>query len=195
MLAHSPIEGCDTVLVENRESAAALTSHLLDHGRRRFVFVGDPETSHDIRERYAGFAGALEKAGVSEARPPISVWFRESSAPEIVETLMASPGQVDALVCANDELALATMTLLARQGVSVPDDLAVVGFDDIMASRYIVPGLTTVKQPTHGLGRWAAIRLHERIQGRTRDVEPQILPTRVVLRGSCGCPWDGPEIG
>jgi LacI family transcriptional regulator len=195
VLAHSPIEGCDTITVENRESAATLTNHLLGHGRRRLVFVGDPETSHDIRERYAGFAGALEEAGLREARPPIGVWFEESSAPEIVETLLAESGQVDALVCANDELALATMVLLARRGVTVPGDLAIVGFDDIMASRYVDPGLTTVKQPTHGLGRWAAIRLHERIQGRTRDVQPQILPTQVVLRGSCGCPWDGPEVG
>lgn len=66
-------------------------------------------------------------------------WFQESSAPEIVETLMAAPGQVDAHVCANDELALATMTLQARSGVTVPDDLAIVGFDDIMASRYVNP--------------------------------------------------------
>ena len=193
VLAHTPIEGCDTVTVENSESASALTDHLLEHGRRRFVFAGDPETSHDIRERYAGFAASLAQAGLSEAMPPLRVWFEESSAPEIVELLLEAGDAVDALVCANDELALATMTMLARRGVKVPDDLAIVGFDDIMASRYVEPGLTTVKQPTHGLGRWAAIRLHERIQGRTRDVQPQILPTQVVLRGSCGCPWNGPE--
>ncbi|GAA2737414.1 DNA-binding transcriptional regulator CytR [Pedococcus aerophilus] len=194
VLAHAPIEGCDTVVVENRESAEELTTHLLEHGRRKLVFVGDPETSHDISERYDGFVTALSSAGLEEARPPMRVWFEESSALEIVQTLMDDPGGVDALVCANDELALATMTLLSRRGVVVPRDLAIVGFDDIMASRYVDPGLTTVKQPTHGLGRWAAIRLHERIQGRTRDVAPQILPTQVVRRGSCGCPWDGPEI-
>jgi LacI family transcriptional regulator len=193
VLAHSPIDGCDTVTVENRESASELTVHLLEHGRRRFVFAGDPETSHDIRERYAGFAASLAEAGLSEAMPPMRVWFEESSAPELVELLIEAGDAVDAVVCANDELALATMTMLGRRGVKVPDDLAIVGFDDIMASRYVDPGLTTVKQPTHGLGRWAAIRLHERIQGRTRDVQPQILPTQVVLRGSCGCPWNGPE--
>ena len=193
VLAHTPIEGCDTVTVENSESAGALTTHLLEHGRTRLVFAGDPETSHDIRARYAGFVAALDDAGLSEAMPPLRVWFEESSAPEIVESLLAAGDTVDGVVCANDELALATMSLLRRRGVSVPDELAIVGFDDIMASRYVDPGLTTVRQPTHELGRWAAIRLHERIQGRTRDVQPQILPTRVVLRGSCGCPWNGPE--
>jgi LacI family transcriptional regulator, galactose operon repressor len=167
---------------------------LLDHGRRRLVFAGDPDTSHDISERYAGFVDALETRGVREAQPPMRVWFEEASAPEIVARLQAGRDTVDALVCANDELALATMALLGREGVSVPDDIAIVGFDDIMASRYVAPGLTTVRQPTHGLGRWAAIRLHERIQGRTHAVQPQILPTRVMVRGSCGCAWDGPTI-
>ena len=82
----------------------------------------------------------------------------------------------------------------SRRGVRVPDDLAVTGFDDIMTSRFMAPGLTTAQQPTHALGRWAAIRLHERIEGRTHDVEPLVIPTKIVLRGSCGCPWDGPSL-
>ncbi|MCW2738967.1 LacI family DNA-binding transcriptional regulator [Nocardioides sp.] len=84
-------------------------------------------------------------------------------------------------------------SVLARQGVRVPEDLAVVGFDDIMTSRYMGRGLTTVLQPTRSLGHWAAIRLHERIEGRTHDVHPQVLPTRLVVRGTCGCPWEGPS--
>ena len=99
----------------------------------------------------------------------------------------------DAIVCANDELAVAVMAILADRGVKVPDDLAVVGFDDIMTSRYVAPGLTTVLQPTYSVGRWAAIRLHERIEGRTHDVHPQVLPTRLVVRGSCGCPRRAPS--
>lgn len=194
LLGRAPLEGCDSVVTENRESAAALTEHLLGHGRTRLLFAGDPEASYDIRERYAGFTAALSAAGLAEALPPVPAWFDEQSAPQTVDALLANPGRVDGLVCANDELALATMAHLARRGVRVPDEVALVGFDDLMASRYVAPGLTTVQQPTAELGRWGAIRLHERIQGRTRDVEPQILPTRVVIRGSCGCPWDGPAL-
>lgn len=105
-----------------------------------------------------------------------------------------SPPAGAAVVCANDELAIATMSLLRRAGVRVPDDVAIVGFDDIMAARYTEPGLTTVRQPTYELGRWAAIRLHERINGRTQDASPQVLPTRLMVRGSRGCPWTGPDI-
>ena len=191
LLGRAPLEGCDSVVIENRESAAELTRHLLDHGRTRLVFAGDPDASYDVHERYAGFAAALAKAGHSEALPPVPAWFDEESAPQILDALLAEPGRVDGLVCANDELALATMVLLGRRGVRVPDDIAIVGFDDLMASRYVAPGLTTVRQPTAELGRWGAIRLHERIGGRTHAVHPQILPTRVVVRGSCGCPWDG----
>jgi LacI family transcriptional regulator len=194
LLGRAPLEGCDSVVTENRESAAELTRHLIAHGRTRLVFAGDVEVSYDVRERYAGFTAALEVEGLREALPPIPAWFEEISAPQIVRALLAEPGGVDALVCANDELALATMALLVRRGVRVPDDVAIVGFDDLMASRYVAPGLTTVRQPTAELGRWGAIRLHERIQGRTRDVHPQILPTTVVVRGSCGCAWDGPSI-
>lgn len=193
LVARDPIEGCDAVQVENFVSSAELTKHLLaEHGLRRLVFVGDPDISHDISERYRGFHHSLGRRGGVEALPPVRVDYEERSAATVVEVLLAARAagvDVHGVVCANDELALATMVRLARAGVVVPGDLAVVGFDDIMTSRYLLPGLTTVRQPMRELGRWAAIRLHERIGGRTFDVHPQVLPTRIVLRGSCGCPW------
>lgn len=194
LLARNPIEGCDAVLVENVRAAEELTDHLLRHGRRRLVFVGDPADSHDVTERYAGFRAALGRSTAVEARPPILVPLVEGSGPDAVAALTDTDRPVDALVCANDELAVAVMSVLARQGTRVPDDLAVVGFDDIMTSRFVAPGLTTVVQPTHSLGHWAAIRLHERIEGRRHDVHPQVLPTRLVVRGSCGCAWEGPDL-
>lgn len=196
LLARNPVHGCDTVLVENVRAAQELTDHLLRHGRRRLVFVGDPADSHDVTERYAGFRAALARSTAVEARPPVLVPLEEGSGPDAVAALLDGPPDdpADALVCANDELAVAVMSVLARRGVRVPEDLAVVGFDDIMTSRFMAPGLTTVLQPMRSLGHWAAIRLHERIEGRTHDVHPQVLPTRLVVRGSCGCSWEGPEL-
>lgn len=194
LLARDPVLGCDTVLVENVRAAEELTEHLLRHGRRRLVFIGDPADSHDVTERYAGFRSALGRTTALEARQPVLVPLEEGSGPAAVAALREVVRPADALVCANDELAVGVMSVLARQGVRVPDDLAVVGFDDIMTSRFVAPGLTTVLQPMRALGRWAAIRLHERIEGRTHDVHPQVLPTRLVVRGSCGCPWDGPTL-
>jgi len=193
LLARDPVLGCDTVLVENVRAAQELTEHLLRHGRTRLVFVGDPADSHDVTERYTGFREALSRsASAVEARPPLRVPLEEQSGPLAVAALLDIDEPADALVCANDELAVSVMSVLARQGLRVPDDLAVVGFDDIMTSRFVAPGLTTVVQPMRALGHWAAIRLHERIEGRTHDVQPQVLPTRLVVRGSCGCRWDRP---
>jgi DNA-binding LacI/PurR family transcriptional regulator len=194
LLARDPVEGCDAVLAESERSAAELTSHLVGHGLRHLVFVGDSADSHDVGQRYAGFVGALRRRRLLEAAPPIRVRLEEASAPEVVDAVLSSAEPIDGLLCANDELAVSVMALLARRGVRVPEDLAVTGFDDIMTSRYVQPGLTTAQQPTRAIGRWAAIRLHERIEGRTEDVEPLVIPTRIVLRGSCGCPWDGPSL-
>ncbi|MFQ6170882.1 LacI family DNA-binding transcriptional regulator [Oryzobacter sp. R7] len=194
LIARDPVEGCDAVLIENERSAAELTSHLVGHGRRHLLFVGLVEDSHDFAGRYEGFVSALRRRKLMEAGPPVRVHPEEESGPEAVDRILAMTEPVDALMCANDELALSVMAQLARRGVRVPEDLAVTGFDDIMTSRFMAPGLTTAQQPTRALGRWAAIRLHERIEGRTEDVEPLVIPTRIVLRGSCGCAWDGPSL-
>lgn len=190
LIARDPVLGCDAVLVENQGAAEEITAHLVGHGRRRFVFAGNPAQSHDVTERYAGFRLALAGTDAVEVAGPIALPLVERSAPALLQAVLDAPVRPDALVCANDELAVSVLSLLARAGVGVPDDLAVVGFDDIMTSRYVLPGLTTVRQPTRAVGHWAAIRLHERIEGRTHDVQPQVLPTDLVVRGSCGCPWD-----
>jgi LacI family transcriptional regulator len=97
-------------------------------------------------------------------------------------------------VCANDELALATMKALQHSRIRIPEDIAIVGWDDVMTARYVSPGLTTVRQPLYELGRAAATRLQERIAGAPTAPEPLILPTELVLRTSCGCPeTDNPD--
>jgi len=88
----------------------------------------------------------------------------------------------------NDTLALAIMKRLQDNGVHIPDDLAITGWDDALAARYISPGLTTVRQPMQDLGRLAAERLHARIVNEQPVIGSEVLPTRVIVRSSCGCP-------
>ncbi|MEP7369960.1 MAG: substrate-binding domain-containing protein, partial [Dermatophilaceae bacterium] len=95
--------------------------------------------------------------------------------------------KLDGLVCANDELALAIIRRLQDNGIRVPDDLAVVGWDDVPAARYISPGLSTVRQPIRELARLAAASLHTRIIGEQPASSAQVVPGQVVLRSSCGC--------
>jgi LacI family transcriptional regulator len=188
LLARPPVEGCDAVSAESFQSARALTEHLLDHGRRRLSFVGDPDGSPDVQQRYLGFLDALSDSGTSAAGPIVKVGFRELSGADVAAQVLGHETRPDALVCANDELALATMKALQYSGTRVPEDIAIVGWDDVMTARYVTPALTTVRQPLYELGRAAATRLHERIAGAPTAPEPLILPTELVLRTSCGCP-------
>jgi LacI family transcriptional regulator len=179
----------EAITSENTASAQALTAHVLRHGRRRLVFAGDPASGPDIRDRYAGFVAAHEDAHLTAAAP-LPTELRESAGAALADRVLAGDLDTDALVCANDELALAVMKRLRQGGRSVPDDLAVVGWDDVMTARYVEPGLTTVRQPVRELGALAAERLHARITSADTVDETQVLPTQLVLRSSCGCAPD-----
>jgi LacI family transcriptional regulator, galactose operon repressor len=194
LLAHPPVTGCDSVRTESASSAEQLTSRLLDHGRRRLLFVGDPASSYDVSERYAGFSAALRARGL-EVPKPAQLPLTEEAGAAFATTLLTATseaggrwgaGQPDGLVCANDELALAILKTVGEGGVDVPGDVVVTGWDDVMAARYVFPGLTTVRQPMAELGRLAAQRLHERVTGERSRARNDVLGTELVLRGSCG---------
>lgn len=186
LLNRDPMADCPSVSVENRRATTALVDHLLQvHGHRLLWFIGDPLQARDAEHRYRGFTDALAAAGVTEAHKPIPVPFGETHAELVAATVVTHP-TVEALVCANDELALGVIRQLRRRGVRVPEDLAVTGWDDVMAARYT--GLTTVRQPAREVGRAAAQRLHELIV--RSDLEPRevLVPSTLVVRSSCGCP-------
>ena len=187
LLARPDVAGCDSVRAENLENAALLTSHLFEHGRSHLVFVGDPDSSPDVAERYSGFRMAHAAADIGIRRPPLRVPLVEGAGVQVAEEILRRRVKLDGLVCANDELALAIMRRLQDNGVRVPDDLAVVGWDDVPAARYITPGLTTVRQPVRDLARLAVARLHARVIGEQPPGGVETLPSQVVLRSSCGC--------
>ncbi len=179
--------GIEAIAAENVEGARRLTEHLLEHGRTRLVFVGDTDAAPDLLERYEGFAAAHHERGLTPAEP-VRAEFREPEGTAVAERLLAGDITADALVCGNDELALAIMARLMDGGVEVPADIAIAGWDDVMAARYVRPGLTTVRQPVQQLGALAADRLHDLVSGATPRTERHVLDTEVVLRSSCGCP-------
>ncbi len=187
IIAGEPQDGIEAVGAENAASAEALTEHVLAHGRTRLVFVGDPDGAPDIEQRHAGFVAAHRARGLEPAAA-VPVPFREGEGDAVADRVLSREIAADALVCANDELALSIMSRLHEGGVDVPADLAVVGWDDVMASRYVRPGMTTVRQPVRELGVLAADRLHQRVQGGEPRAERQVLRTHVIIRGSCGCP-------
>jgi LacI family transcriptional regulator len=188
LVAHPPVTGCDSVRSESAASAEQLTSRLLEHGRENLLFVGDPASSYDVSERYAGFSTALRAQGKAVPGPERVPLTEEAGAAFARKLLEATNGAEwpDGLVCANDELALAVLKTLGAGGVAVPAEIVVTGWDDVMAARYVSPGLTTVRQPMAELGRLAAQRLHERITGERTRARNDVLATQLVLRESCG---------
>ncbi len=190
LIAHPPVTGCDSVRSESAASAEHLTTRLLEHGRDSLLFVGDPASSYDVSERYAGFAKAHELRG-RQVPKPIRVPLTEEAGRTVAEKMLqattsSQKKRPDGLVCANDELALATLTTFAAEGIGVPGEIVVTGWDDVMAARYVSPGLTTVRQPMAELGRVAAERLHERVTGVRTRARNDVLATELVLRDSCG---------
>jgi LacI family transcriptional regulator len=180
LLARPEVAGIDSVKADNAASAGALLEHVAATGAHRVTLVGDAEHSPDVAERWAGVERAAVGTGVTLSRLPVPL-FSETAGAEAA-TRVLSGGLPDALLCANDELALGLLGELARRGVNVPDDVLVTGWDDIMAARYA--GLTTVRQPMRALGETAARLLDEVISGTRSERRHVVLPTELVVRTS-----------
>jgi LacI family transcriptional regulator len=186
LIARPPAGAVDTIRTRNERTATALAEHLLAHGHRRFAFLGDPAESPDVAGRYAGFKKGLRGL----ARPAVVPCGLDlDSGQAAARDVLANPP--DAIVCANDEVALGVHLAAEAAGMSVPADVAVTGWDDVLAARFA--GLTTVRQPMRELGATAARWLHGRIAERTADpsarpvgVRRRVLPTQLVVRRSCG---------
>ncbi len=182
LLARPPVGDIDSVTAENADSALELGRHLLADGRQRITFVGDPDSSPDIADRWTGLRDALSQVGAPSPTQLDPGGFGEEHGAEIARDLFAR-GLPEALVCANDELALGALAELRSSGVDVPGQVAVTGWDDVMAARYA--GLTTVRQPMRQLGMKAAQALDACINNDRDRARHQVLPTEVVVRTSC----------
>ena len=180
LVARPPLTGVDAVSSENPHSARALTQHLLDLGVHRLVYVGDPSTSPDVAERFAGVQEVSTTAGADVELHHVDDLDEESGARVVGDYLTrALP---DAFVCANDELALGMLGRLRAAGVDIPGKVKVTGWDDVMAARYA--GITTVRQPMRELGATAARLLDELIAGQRAHPRHEVLPTELVVRSS-----------
>lgn len=180
----------DTVGADNRDGARQLTTHLVvDHGYDRFATIAGPPDSPDAMARHAGYRDALREAGIDAPRQPDAHgdFTRPGGRDAMRRILAGAVNPPRAVVAGNDQMALGAIGALRAAGLRVPQDVAVTGFDDIAAARHGRPTLTTVDQPMRQLGEQAVQVLLDRIaapEGPRREV---ILPTRTVIRRSCGC--------
>lgn len=159
----------DHVTMRNTEGAQAATAHLLDLGRRRILALG----SHPSEEmgspslRLRGYADALENAGVpfdAELVIPVDLWHRADGA-EAMRAVLDAGVAFDGIVAFNDSLALGALRVLLERGIRVPDDVAVIGFDDLDETRYSLPALSTINPGRSEIARTAVELLASRIGG------------------------------
>jgi len=182
------IDHLDHVEVANTDGERELVTHLIvDHGVRRFAFVGGPADSPDANARFLGYRQALTGAGLPVADVPDSRGdFTQAGGRDATRRLLDLP-LPRALVYANDQMAIGGLDVLERRGVRVPEDVAVVGFDGIQLGRVVRPSLTTVTQPMRRLAQTAVELLTERLAEPTRDPRSVLLPVSPTRRASCGC--------
>ena len=180
-------------LVDNYYGARAMTEHLLEHGYRRLGYIAGTNYTPDNRERLRGMRDVLSAHGLTLPDDHIAHgnYLRDSGFHAMQKLLALSP-RPEAVFAANDQMAADAIMAAQAAGLSVPDDIAVVGFDDGPVARYTNPPLTTVSQPVYDLG-WQAARLALEVSRPDRDtlpVTPRLvqLPTTLVVRQSCGCP-------
>ena len=180
----------DVVSADNWSGAHALVAHLVvDHGRRRLFHIDGPATAPDAKERRLAMQAVIDDNPGTALTGSFSGQFSVTSGREGTVAMLAGGGELpDALVCANDQMAIGALRALAARGIRVPDDIAVVGFDDIFPASLCDPPLTTVHQPIRKLGEVACDRLIERLADPTLPPRQELLPTELVLRSSCGCP-------
>jgi LacI family transcriptional regulator len=184
-------QAADVVAADNFSGAAALTTHLIaDHGRRRLFHVGGPPNSPDAIQRRLALDHVLRGNPHCQLIGSVQGIFSIRSGEQAAEELLARHRAAlpDAVVCANDQMAIGVLRILTAAGVRVPGEVAVTGFDDLYPARLAVPPLTTVRQPMRLLGERACARLLDRIAHPSLGPAVQLLPTELVLRSSCGCP-------
>ena len=181
------VEGCNTLSIANTEGAHAVVRHLIRLGHRRIAVITGPPRNVDAQQRLAGYHAALREAGLPRVTElEIAGDFTEPSGYEAGGRLLALDPQPSAVFASNDYMAIGVMGALSDSRVRVPEDVAVAGFDDIAMSRYLNPPLTTVHVDAYRLGE-RAVECLVRIDSEAPEQwHREVLPTTLVVRGSCG---------
>lgn len=190
LLHQSPPEGnsIPVVTIENKEGAFKIVEHLiLDHRRRRIAFLTGPARHEDSTWREYGYRKALETYGIPFDPALVAGGeFDEEVAAAAMERWLAQGVGFDAVFTGDDEAAIGVLMALKQAGCRVPEEVSVVGFDDIPIARYLSPALTTVRAPIEQVGLEAVRQLVHVIRGEQVELLT-LLPIEIVIRNSCGC--------
>lgn len=182
------LPGIPSVVVDNRSGMEAVVEHLVrDHGRRHLAFINGPPGNPDAQTRFEAYQSVLRRYGLPiDPQRVASGQFVRSKGQTAADEILDRGLELDAIVAANDGMALGVLEALRKRGIGVPHELAVTGFDNLDLARLGFPPLTTVAQPLERMVNLGVRLLVDQLDGRTVPLLTE-LPAELVARQSCGC--------
>jgi LacI family transcriptional regulator len=179
--------GFHSVHVDEEAAARTAMEHLIGLGHRRIGLISGAHFSFPS-QRAAGYRAALEAAGIAydDARVILSLAYSPEEGRTSMLKLLERGGNLSAVFAVTDELAIGAMRALYEAGLRVPRDISIIGFDDIDIAAFMVPGLSTVRQPIQEMGRKTAEIMYRLIAGNDCGACSMVFPHDLVIRESCG---------
>jgi len=188
MVFIGPGEGSPALIPDNAGGVREAMAHLVEHGHRRIAFIGDQgKEGEDMHERFLAYQAAVREFGLADEADLILSGGGETTAIVSMNQCLQSGVSFTAVMATNDDAAFGVLMALRDAGRRVPEDIALIGFDDRVDAAGSVPPLTTVHYPKYEAGYQAVELLLDRIAGQTTEAKNVILPTHLVVRRSCGC--------
>jgi LacI family transcriptional regulator len=179
----------DGVVPDNAGGTTAAVEHLIGHGRTRIAHIAGPQDSGNAVERLNAYRETLARNGQNCAQEYVQQGdYSFVGGAKAMRSLLELPQRPDAVFAANDLMAMGAMRAIEHYGLKVGEDIAVVGFDGLEAGEYVTPPLTTVFQPIEDIGREAVRLVLWRLANPDAAVREEVVPTRLIVRGSCGEP-------
>ena len=184
---HLPTLINNCIYADNFKAGYKITRYLLDQGHRSIAHITAKmhyqETVGDIHERFLGYKQAMIDAGLSiDPQLVVEGNLDQQSGILAVEMLLSQRRPFSAIFCANDQMAFGVRLALHRRGIRVPDDISLAGFDDESTAAYMIPPLTTVRQPAEDMGRAAATAILNLI--KDKPISTQIFDSQLIIRES-----------
>jgi LacI family transcriptional regulator len=175
------------VYLDNEAGGAMAARHLLEHGHTRIAHISGPLGFPDSRARLRGYRRALELAGIPYDENLVTEGdFLEAGGYRAMRQLLARKVPMTAVFTANDQMAAGVFKALREAGLGIPDDISVVGYDDVLLARYLYPSLTTIRQPLEEMGRAATRAALALLAGEETEVsnrfEPQLVSRESVRK-------------
>ncbi len=177
----------DQVTVANREGALAATSHLIQLGHKRIAIINGPLVFTTARDRQAGYEDALCDSGITvDENLVVNCPFKQSAGYSAMRQLLELANPPSAVFAGSNLLTLGALQAIHERHLAIPDEIAIVGFDEMPWAMSLRPPLTTVAQPAFEIGRTAAELLLARVREPALPRRQVVLETRLVVRSSCG---------